>query len=187
MKRSTLRLSATSLVTAVALSATIAGCTTQQDAGASPRIIEKTFAFTPDTMPLKVSILQGELTGLKVVERINATTKQVVDQPELRGTLKLRNATPDQAVRLISAKIGYLDTSGKPIALAEKRRDTSVKFYSYQADRLDPGMESSHDVAVPFPAVALAGKTLGDIRVEVTYLPTPYRVEGAEVRVSLVK
>ena len=184
MKRITLSVT---FATALALSAMLAGCATEQDVGASPRIVEKTFALTPDTLPLGVSFLKGELAGLKVVERINETTKEVVEQPKLRGTLKLRNTAPDQAVRLISAKIGYVDTDGKLIALAEGRQDTSFKLYSYQADRLDPGMGSSHDVDVPFPAAALAGKTLGDIRLEMTYLPTPYREEAVAVRVSLAK
>src|SRR3989337_2639143 len=48
-------------------------------------------------------------------------------------------------------------------------------------------MGSSPDVDVPFPAAALAGKTLGDIRLEMTYLPTPYREEAVAVRVSLAK
>ena len=180
------RTSSTRLGLALALGAVLAGCA-QQETAATPRIVEKTFALTPATVPLRVSALRGELTGLRVVERINEDTKQVVDAPKLRGTLKLKNATDDQSVRLLAAKIAYVDTDGKPITLAEDRRDTSFKFYSYQPDRLDPGMESSHDVDVPFPAAALAGKTLGDIRLEMTYLPTPYREEEVAIPVSLAK
>jgi hypothetical protein len=46
-------------------------------------------------------------------------------------------------------------------------------------------METSQDIAVPFPAAALKEKKLGDIRLELSYIPTAYRIEAAKIPVSL--
>lgn len=172
------------LSTALALGAALAGCA-EQEVGAAPQIVEKTFTLRPETVPLKVSFLHGELTGLKVVERVNEATKDVVEQPKLRGTLKLKNTATDQAVRLISGRIAYADVNGKPIALAENRSNTGFQFYAYQSERLDPGMETSRDIDLPFPVTALAPKKLGDLRLELTYIATPYREESFAVSVSI--
>lgn len=169
----------------VALALTLAACA-QQERTAAPSVETKTFALTPATASVKVSFLTGELKDLRVVEGVEQGTGTVVEPPKLRATLKLKNSAPDQTVRLLSARIEYGDMEGQPIPLAEGRRDTGFKFYGYQ-DRLDPGMETSQDIDVPFPAAALKDKTLRDIRLEVSYIPTPYREDTATVRVSLAE
>jgi len=110
-----------------------------------------------------------------------------VDPPKLRATLKLKNSSENQAARLISGKIEYADAQGKLIPLAEGRGDTSFKFYSYGPDRLDPGLETSQSIEVPFPAAPLKDKTLRDIRLELSYIPTPYKEETVHIQVSLGK
>jgi len=174
------------VVPALALVAGLAGCS-KQGASETPRIEDKVFSLNPMTAPVRVAFLTGELTDLKVVQRVNAQTGEVVDPPKLRGTLKLKNGSSDQAVRLLTGDIEYLDGAGKLIALAKERSDTSFKFYSYQAERLDPGMATSHDIDVPFPAVAVNGKTLADVRLNVTYIPEPYREESVTVPMVMAK
>jgi hypothetical protein len=150
-----------------------------------PRIEEKTVMLRPETIPVRVGILSGQLSNLSVVQRVNADTKEVVYAPQLRGTLTLKNGSPDQAVRLVSGRVEYLDDAGAPIALKPDRSETGFNFYSYSSERLDPGKEISHSVDVPFPAVALDGVALSDIRLRVTYLPAPYRQESVEVPVTV--
>ena len=48
-------------------------------------------------------------------------------------------------------------------------------------------METSHNVDVSFPAAALDGQRLADIRVKVTYIPDPYRAESATVPFALAR
>ena len=170
----------------LALAATLTACA-RQEASTSPRIVDRTFALTPGTVPVQISFLKGELAGLKVLERVNETTNEVVDQPKLYGTLKLKNTTADRAVRLVSGKIEYADVAGQPISLAKDRTDTSFKFYTYQTDRLDPGMETSQGIDVPFPAAALAATKLGDLRLELTYVAMPYHEETVALAVSVAK
>jgi hypothetical protein len=89
-------------------------------------------------------------------------------------------------VRLLGGKIEYLDASGEPIDLASDRADTSFRLSSYSSERLDPGGELKHQIDVPFPASAVTGGTpLSEIRLSLSYLPTPYRQEAVEIPVAL--
>ncbi len=111
-------------------------------------------------------------------------TGKVVDLPKLGATLKLKNTSENQAARPISGKIEYVDAEGRLIPLAEGRGETSFQFPYYQ-DRLDPGKEASLNIEVPFPAAALKEKKLRDIRLELAYIPTPYKEEVVSIPVSI--
>lgn len=164
----------------------LAGCTQQAEQGAVRLIQDKTLALTPAAVSLKASFLTGQLLDLKVTQRVEQDTGKVVDQPKLRATLKLRNDSQDQAARLVAGRVVYLDAEKKPIPMAEGRSDTTFKFPSYQTDRLDPGTEMSQEIDVPFPATAVTTpKSLRDLRLELIYLPTPYRKEAIDIPVSL--
>lgn len=166
---------------------TLAACSQQsgQTASAQPSVEEKTFTLTPGSSSVKVSFLTGQLVDLKVSERVERGTGKIVDPPELRGTLKLKNGSADQSARLISGKIIYVDTAGNPILLPKDRGDTSFTFSAYETSRLDPGMETSQAIDVPFPAAALKGNDIRDVRLELTFLPTPYRAETVDIPVAL--
>lgn len=164
----------------------VAGCSQSADQAASaPTVEEKSFAVTPATAPVRTSLLVGELKDLQVMERVERETGKVLYGPQLRGTLRLKNAAEDQAVRLISGTVTFTDRQGQPIGLAEGREDATFRFSMYQNDRLDPGAETTHTLEVSFPAAALAKRPLGDIRLELTYIPLPYREESVRVPVSL--
>lgn len=166
----------------------LAACSQQPQpvATAQPQVEEKTFTVTPSTATVKATFLTGELQDMKVSERVERDTGKVVDLPKLRATLKLKNTSENQAARPISGKIQYADAEGKAIPLAEGRGETSFQFPSYQ-DRLDPGMEASLTIEVPFPAAALKEKKLRDIRLELAYIPSPYREETVSIQVSVGK
>ena len=172
---------------AVVVLAGLAGCTQSGSVSASPQIEDQTFALTPSTAPLEVAFLTGQVADLRVTKRVEEGTGRVVEQPTLHGTLKLTNASEDQAARLVGGQIVYLDRQGQAIPLAEGRGDAKIQFYSYGGERLDPGMESSHSIEVPFPVAALDGANLGRLQVEVTFIPTSYREETASVEVTLAQ
>ncbi|MBI3029669.1 MAG: hypothetical protein HYY64_09180 [Candidatus Rokubacteria bacterium] len=46
-------------------------------------------------------------------------------------------------------------------------------------------MEIAQDIEVPLPVAALREKELRDTRLELSYIPTPYREETATIRVSV--
>ena len=165
----------------------LAACSQQDQGGTVPQVEDKSFPVTPGTATVKAAFLTGELQDLRVTERVEKGSGKVVDPPKLRATLKLKNSSENQAARLIAGKIEYADAQGKLIPLAEGRGDTSFKFYSYGPDRLDPGLETSQSIEVPFPAAPLKDKTLRDIRLELSYIPTPYKEETVHIQVSLGK
>jgi len=173
-----------SLATTGLLAAAAFACSSPPSADL-PRIEEKTVMLEPATIPVTVGILSGRLSNLSVIQRVNAETGEVVYASQLRGTLTLKNRSDDQAVRRVGGHLEYLGDAGAPIALARDRSDTAFSFYNYSSERLDPGKEISHSLDVPFPAAALRGTVLNDIRLRVTYLPAPYRQESVELPVTV--
>src|SRR5574341_743208 len=157
------------------LALALAACSQQpgQTAWTPAQTEEKPFPLKPQSLPVKVSFLLGELQELKVKEQIERGTGKIREAPELRGMLKLKNTSSDQAVRLLWGRIQYVDADGKIMPLAKEQGNASFTFSSYQTEGLDPGMETSQYVDVPFPAAALQGKSLQDIRLELSYIPTP--------------
>lgn len=163
----------------------VGACTQQQQEAATAQVEEKAFAMTPAASALRIGFLTGELTDLKIVQRVNQQTGEVVQAPRLRGTLKIKNPTSDQTARLISGSLEFLDADGQPIPLAEGREEPRLSFYAYSGDRLDPGMETSQNLDISFPAAGLDGDRLADIRVNVIYVPDPYRAESVTVPIAL--
>jgi hypothetical protein len=169
------------------LALVLAACSQQQGAVAAPNAQppEKTFTLQPNTAPVQVAFLAGQLQDLRVSERVEARTGKVLDPPLLHATLKLKNISGDQSARLISGKLQYLDPDGKPIPLSKDRQDTGFALNSYQTDRLDPGMQTSQEIEVPFPVAGLKNNTLRDIRLDLTYTPLPYKEQGITVPFSV--
>lgn len=168
----------------IAAASVLAACSSPPAADI-PRIEETTFAVTPARLPVRIGILSGALTNLTVLQRVNAETGEIVYAPQLRGTLTLKNTSSDQAVRLVNGEVQYLDAGGAPIVLGQDRGDSRFSLDSYSSQRLDPGMEVTHNVDVPFPTAALDGTPLAEMRFNVTYIPAPYREASVELPVAL--
>lgn len=176
------------LGTAALVAAGLAACSQQPGGQAEgPQSEEKRVALKPDKVEIKVSFLKGTLEDIRVTQVVEQGTGRVITEPVLHATLKLQNASEDQAARLIAGKVEYRDATGQPIRLAASRPETVFRFSSYQIDRLDPGMETSQSIDVPFPAAALKDRSLGDIQLELAYIPSAYREERVRVPVSLAQ
>jgi len=76
---------------------------------------------------------------------------------------------------------------GKPIKLEENRAEPTLRMsQSYgSADRLDPGQDATHSIDAEFPAEALADKKLKEVRLELTYIPAPFKAETMSFPVSV--
>jgi hypothetical protein len=150
----------------------------------TPRIEERTFQLTPPQVSVKAGFLVGEFADLRVSERIEQGTGRVVEAPKLVGNLQLKNASDDQAARPLGGQVTYFDEAGKPIHLSEGRSEATFEFPYYQ-DRLDPGKATTARLDVPFPAAALKDKHLGEVRLELSYIPIPIWQETMNVKVAL--
>lgn len=149
---------------------------------------DKVYSVTPDTMKVKAGIVTGEVTDMKVTERVEAGSGRITAPAKLTGKLALKNTSSDQTMNLVGAKIRYVDMQGKPIALEDNRTEPTIQVggTSYgQPQRLDPGQESSYNLDAEFPAAALTAKNLKEVRLELTFIPAQFREETLNFRVSI--
>jgi len=157
----------------------------QPEATATP-IEERTYAVKPASLNVKAGIVSGELTELRVTERVEKGSDRIVTAAKLTGTLRLKNTSANQTVRLLEGKLLYIDPKGQPIKLEAARTDPTFKFTAYgSSERLDPGQEAIQPLDVEFPAEALKPKGLKEIRLEFAYIPSPYREETVNFAVSI--
>lgn len=161
------------------------GPVSQPAATAAVVIEDKTYTVTPAAMNLKAGIVTGAVTELKVMERVEKGSDRVVTPAKLTATLKLKNTSADQTIRLVAGKILYIDAQGQPIALEDARTEPALQFSTYGNERLDPGQEAAQSVDVAFPAEALKASKLKEIRLELAYIPSPYREETVNFIVSI--
>jgi hypothetical protein len=148
-------------------------------------IEDKVYTVTPASMTVKAGILTGEVKEMKVTERVEKGSGTVVSPAKLTGTLKLTNSSKNQAVRLITGKILYIDVQGQPIKLSQTQTEPTIKFATYGAETLDPGKDATQSMDVDFPAEALKAKKLKEIRLELAYIPSPYKEESVNFTVAI--
>ena len=167
-----------------AMAVITAGCS--QGPPATAAVIEdKTYTVTPASVKVQAGIVTGEVTEMKVTERVEKGSARVVAPAKLTGTLKLKNTSANQTVRLVAGKIQYIDAQGQPIKLEGTRTEPTLKFATYGSERLDPGQDATQSLDVEFPAEALKAKKLKEIRLELAYIPSPYREETVNFTVSI--
>jgi hypothetical protein len=174
------------LAAACALAA--AGCSSKAPQSSAPNIVDKTFSVMPDSVKVAAGLVGGELSALKVSERVEEGSGRIDTPPRLSGKLVLRNLSQDQSVLLGGGKIVYLDAHGQPIALAPDRTAPQISLadsYGASSARLDPGETLTRDVDVDFPAKAVKDVALRDIRVQLQYTAEPYKRAALDFPVSL--
>src|SRR5438128_5598356 len=127
-----------------------------QPTATAATIEEKTYPVTPAAMKVKSGIVTSEMTDLKVTERIEKGSDRITTPAKLTGTLRLKNTSANQTVRLIEGKLLYIDALGQPIKLEDARTEPTLKFGTYgNNDRLDPGQEAIQSLDAEFPVEAL--------------------------------
>src|SRR5881396_1056289 len=154
-------------------------------APAAAVIEEMTYTITPVSVNVQAGIVVGEITGMRVVERVAKSTGGTVSPARLTGTLTLTNTSASQSVRLVAGKIQYLDDQWQPIELEGSRTEATFAFTTYGRERLDPGRRAVEALDVVFPAEALKAKKLRGLRLKIAYIPFPYREEAITFAVSL--
>jgi hypothetical protein len=177
---------AISVILAAAATAATFGCA-QKPAVTAAVIEDKVYSVSPDQVQVKAGIVTGEVTEMKVTERVEQGSGRVDSPAKLSGKLKVTNSSSDQTVRLLGGKIIYIDDQGQPIKIEEARTEPVIKFanMSNSVDRLDPGQDMTQAVDVDFPATALKAKKLKEIRIELAYIPSSYKLQTANFSVSI--
>jgi hypothetical protein len=178
---------AISLVAVAVVAATGFGCA-QKPSTPAAVIEDKIYAVSPDQVQVKAGIVTGEITEMKVAERVEQGTGRVDSPAKLTGKLKLTNSSTDQTVRMLGGKLIYIDDQGQVIKIEQARTEPVLKFpssFNSGADRLDPGQDATQTVEVDFPAEALKAKKLKEIRLELAYIPSAYKMQTANFSVSI--
>jgi uncharacterized membrane protein YeaQ/YmgE (transglycosylase-associated protein family) len=172
-----------------ALAATVVwmtlGPSGQPAATAASVVEDKTYAVTPAAIKVKAGIVTGEVTHMKVTERVEQGSGRVVSPAKLTANLLLKNSSGNQTVRLVAGKIQYIDADGKPIKVEDMRIEPALRFGTTGSEQLDPGQETIQSLDVDFPAEALKAKRLKEIRLELAYIPSPYHAETVNFVVSI--
>ncbi|MDH4189885.1 MAG: hypothetical protein OEW21_06745 [Betaproteobacteria bacterium] len=179
---------ASMVVAGTVVAAMSVGCSPQKTAVAAV-INDKVYSVTPASVKVKVGIVSGEITEMKVTERVEEGSGRVTSPARLTGKLVIKNISANQSVRLIGGTIRYIDAQGRPIKLADDRTQPTVMGNSSygSSDRLDPGQEATQAVDADFPVAALKANKLKDIRLELAYIPSPYKEERLDFVVSIGK
>lgn len=169
-----------------AVAGAIYGCAPQKPA-ATAVIEDKAYTVTPGEVQVKTGIVSGSVTELQVTERVEQGSGRIDSPAKLTGKLRLTNTATDQSVRLLGGRILYIDDQGQIIKLEDARTEPTLRFQSAQniADRLDPGQETTQSVSVDFPTAALNGTKLKEIRIELAYIPSAYKLQTAAFAVSI--
>ena len=173
-----------------AVAAALAACSQKAPEAAAPQISEKVFALAPASIKVKAGIVGGELSNMRVTERVEDGTGRVDYGPRLSGRLVLRNLSTDQSVLVDGGKLDFADTADKPIALPPEATPPAIRLgdsYNSTSARLDPGQELSRDIDVDFPGEALKPGKLHEIRMQLKYTAAPFKRDLLEFPVALGK
>jgi uncharacterized membrane protein YeaQ/YmgE (transglycosylase-associated protein family)/uncharacterized protein with FMN-binding domain len=157
----------------------------QPTATAAAVVEDKTYTVTPAAIKVKAGIVTGDVTNMKVTEQVEQGSGRVVSPAKLTALIVLKNSSENQTVRLVAGTIKYIDAQGQVIKLEETRTEPTLTFATYGTDRLDPGQEAIQTLDVDFPAEALKAQKLKEIRLELAYIPSPYREETVHFIVSI--
>ena len=169
------------------MAAVLAGCSPQATS-VRAAVNDKVYTVTPNAMKVQAGMVNAVVTEMKVIERVEEGSGRIDMPAKLTAKLVLKNTSKDQTMRLVGGKILYIDMQGKPIKLEDSRTEPMLKVggsYGNQPDRLDPGQEATQNLDAEFPAEALKGKKLKDIRLELSFIPSQFREETLNFPVSI--
>jgi hypothetical protein len=89
---------------------------------------DKVYAVTPASLAVRSGIIAGEVLDLKVTERVEKGPGRIVSSARLTGTLRLENTSANRTLRVVEAKLLFIDPRGQPIRLEAVRTEPIVRF-----------------------------------------------------------
>ncbi|NWG04215.1 MAG: hypothetical protein HXY44_15285 [Syntrophaceae bacterium] len=148
------------------------GCAKEQKVEV-PKHEQITKNLVPPKAEVKGQAFLVELSDLKVIMTVNIASKEIVETPSLKGSIKITNKSKD-ILDIQALTLEYLDEAGKPIPY--KSEEKIVKVYPFWKALQPEGIaEGSLDVTIP--ANAIKEKPLGKLEVDIVYIPSPLKRE----------
>jgi hypothetical protein len=162
------------IFTVVALSLAIGffGCAQQQKVEA-PKQEQVTKNLVPAKAEIKGPAFLVEINDLKVQTTIDTTSKEIVETPTLKGSIKITNKSKD-ILDIQAVTFEYLDEAGKPIPFSSGEKIGNVYAF-WKALKPEEVAQGSLDVTIPRNAIK--EKALGKIVVNLVYVPSPLKRE----------
>jgi hypothetical protein len=149
------------------------GCSKEEKKVEGPKQERITKNLVPPKSELKGQNFLVELSDLKVLTVVDAASKEIVETPNLRGSIKITNKSKD-ILDIQAVTFEYLDEAGKPIAFKpEEKIDKVYPFWK----ALQPEGTTEGTLDVTIPKMAIKGKTLGKIEINLVYVPSPLKRE----------
>jgi len=150
----------------------IFGCTKEQKVE-SPKLEQITKELVPPKAEIKGPAFLVELNDLKVVTTVDTASKEMVETPMLKGSIKITNKSKD-ILDIQAVTLEYLDEAGKPIPYKPEEKIVKVSSF-WKALQPEGITEGSLDVTIP--ASAIKEKSLSKIEVNLVYVPSPLKRE----------
>jgi hypothetical protein len=159
-------------ILALSLAVGFLGCTTDKKVEA-PTQEQITKNLVPPKAEIKGPAFLVELNDMKVVTTVNLASKEIVETPSLKGSIKITNKSKD-ILDIQAVTLEYLDEAGKPIPY--KPDEKIMKVYPFWKVLQPEGIaEGSLDVTIPMKAIK--EKSLRKIEVNLVYVPSPLKRE----------
>jgi hypothetical protein len=158
---------------ALCLAIGLIGCSKEEKKveGSKQERITKNLA--PQKSNLKGQNFLVELSDLQVLTVVDTVSKEIVETPTLKGHIKITNQSKD-ILDIQALTIEYLDEAGKPIPF--KPEEKIDKVYAFWKALPPEGItEGTLDVTIP--KMAVQGKVLGKIEINLVYVPSPLKRE----------
>jgi len=163
-------------ILALSLAVGFLGCTTDKKVEA-PTQEQITKNLVPPKAEVKGPAFLVELNDMKVVTTVNIASKEIVETPSLKGSIKITNKSKD-ILDIQAVTLEYLDEAGKPIPY--KPDEKIMKVYPFWKVLQPEGIaEGSLEVTIPMKAIK--EKSLRKIEVNLVYVPSPLKRETLTV------
>ena len=162
------------IFTVVALSLVVGffGCAQQQKTEA-PKQEQVTKNLVPAKAEVTGPAFLVEINDLQVLTTINTASKEIVETPSLKGSIKITNKSKD-ILDIQAVTFEYLDGAGKPIPFSSGEKVGNVYAF-WKALKPEEVAEGTLDVTIPKKAIG--EKALGTIVVNLVYVPSPLKRE----------
>ena len=161
------------LCIALCLAIGLVGCAKEGKKVEAPTQEQITKNLVPPKAEVKGPAFLVELNDLKVVTTVNIASKEIVETPSLKGSIKITNKSKD-ILDIHAVTLEYLDETGKPIPYKSEEKIVKVNAF-WKVLQPEGSAEGSLDVTIPMNAIK--EKSLRKIEVNLVYVPSPLKRE----------
>ena len=149
------------------------GCSKEEKKAEGPKQERITKNLVPPKSELKGQNFLVEFSDLQVLTVVDTASKEIVETPTLKGNIKITNKSKD-ILDIQAVTLEYLDEAGKPIPFKpEEKVDKVYPFWK----ALQPEGITEGNLDVTIPKMAVTGKALGKIEINLVYVPSPLKRE----------